>query len=288
MRWDWYAPAASLDLSLAIHAGYVWIDVPTGHRVSPHQNRMTPDALLDHLKQQIAEDGTGRPLHRRLEHALEQAIAGSLLGRGAVLPSERAMSDALSVSRVTVRKALEGLVGSGLLNRRRGSRTEVGPRVEKSLARLTSFSEDMLSRGLEPGGIWLSKQVTRPGPSEMMALGLPNSEQILRLKRIRTADGMPIAIETAAVPTRFLPSPERIADSLYRALAEAGFMPDRAVQRLHSAPATAEDVRLLKCPPSTALLVMERRCFLADSQIVEFTETRYRGDVYDFVVELAR
>ena len=277
-----------LDLYLAIHAVYGWSDVSTGHHVFPHQNRMTPDALLNHLKQQIAEDGTGWPLHRRLEHALEQAITGSLLTRGAVLPSERVMSEALSVSRVTVRKALEGLVGSGLLNRRRGSRTEVGPRVEKSLARLTSFSEDMVSRGLEPGGVWLSKQVTRPGPAEMMALGLANSEQILRLKRIRTADGMPIAIETATVPTRFLTSPDLIADSLYRALADAGFMPDRAVQRLHSAPATAEDVRLLNCPPNTALLVMERRCFLADSQIVEFTETRYRGDVYDFVVELAR
>ena len=249
---------------------------------------MTPDALLDHLKKQIAEDGTGRPLHRRLELALEQAITGSLLARGAVLPSERAMSEALSVSRVTVRKALEGLVNGGLLNRRRGSRTEVGPRVEKSLARLTSFSEDMLSRGLEPGGIWLSRQVTRPGPAEMMALGLPNTEQILRLRRIRTADGMPIAIETAAVPIRFLPRPDLIGDSLYSALADAGAMPDRAVQRLHSAPATAEDIRLLKCPANTALLVMERRCFLADSQIVEFTETRYRGDVYDFVVELAR
>jgi GntR family transcriptional regulator len=57
---------------------------------------------------------------------------------------------------------------------------------------------------------------------------------------------------------------------------------------MRSRPASEADARLLKCEPGTPMLVMERRCFLADEQIVEFCETRYRGDVYDFVVELRR
>ena len=49
-----------------------------------------------------------------------------------------------------------------------------------------------------------------------------------------------------------------------------------------------EDSRHLHCPAGASILAMERRCFLADGQTVEFAETRYRGDIYDFVVELQR
>ena len=57
---------------------------------------------------------------------------------------------------------------------------------------------------------------------------------------------------------------------------------------MRSRPATPLDAELLQVDAGAPLLVMERRCFLADGQIVEFTETRYRGDVYDFVLELRR
>ena len=74
------------------------------------------------------------------------------LWRRVLLP----LAVALSLSRVTVRKAIEGLVEEGLLRRRHGSKTEIGSRVEKSLSTLTSFSEDMSSRGLAPGCVWIS------------------------------------------------------------------------------------------------------------------------------------
>ena len=65
-------------------------------------------------------------------------------------------------------------------------------------------------------------------------------------------------------------------------------MPQRAIQRMRSRPASQRDGDLLEVEPGAPLLIMERRCFLADEQIVEFSETRYRGDVYDFVLELKR
>lgn len=246
------------------------------------------DTLLNKLKRDMESADPVVPLHRQLRSAIEAAIADNSLRPGAPLPGERTVADALSLSRVTVRKAIDALVEEGLLHRRHGARTEVGSRVEKSLSTLTSFSEDMTSRGMKPGCIWLSKQISRPSPAEMMALGLSGANQVLRLKRIRTADGLPLAIETSAIPTRFLASPDAIADSLYEAMARAGAMPQRAVQRMRSRLATAADAQHLHCEVGEPLLVMERRCFLADGQIVEFTESRYRGDIYDFVVELER
>lgn len=249
---------------------------------------MEPESLLAELKRQMERANDNVPLHKRLKAAIEGAILSGNLRRGATLPGERVISETLSLSRVTVRKSIEALVEEGLLRRRHGSKTEVGSRVEKSLSTLTSFSEDMSSRGVEPGCRWISKQIGRPSPSEMMALGVSADTYIIRMKRIRTADGMPIAIETSTVPTRFLPSADLVGDSLYQALEKLGALPQRAIQRMRSRPASQSDAELLNYDPGAPLLIMERRCFLADEQIVEFSETRYRGDVYDFVFELKR
>lgn len=248
---------------------------------------MTDRPILEFLAAELSTAG-GNPLYRQLENALKQAVTLALIKRGGVIPSERELSDRLGLSRVTVRKAIDGLVSDGFLDRRHGAKTIVSSRLEKSLATMTSFSEDMRSRGLEPGCIWISKEISRPSPTEMMALGISGSEKVVRLRRLRTADGVPIAIEMATLPARFVLEPKAIGDSLYEYLQSTGALPVRALQRMQAKPGTEEERRLLATPDDASLLVMERRCFLADGQIVEFTQTKYRGDVYDFVIELMR
>lgn len=249
---------------------------------------MDESRVLERFNAQMQSGDATAPLHRRLRSVIENAIKAGFLKPGAVLPGERALAEKLSVSRVTVRKAIELLVSEGLLHRHHGARTEVGSRVEKSLSTLTSFSEDMSARGLQPGTIWLSKQISRPSPAEMMALGLSAETQVVRMRRIRTADGKPLALETSTVPTRYLPSVELVKDSLYEALDKRGALPQRAIQRMRSRLASPTDAEHLQCEVGSPLLVMERRCFLTDGQIVELTESRYQGDVYDFVLELRR
>ena len=248
---------------------------------------MTDRPILDFLAEELA-GSSDEPLYRQLENALKQALAAARIKRGAVIPSERMLSEALGLSRVTVRKAIDGLVSDGFLDRRQGAKTVVSSRLEKSLSTMTSFSEDMRSRGLDPGCIWISREISRPSPTEMMALGISGSEKVVRLRRLRTADGVPIAIEMATLPARFVPEPQAIEDSLYAYLETTGALPVRALQRMQAKPGTEEERRLLDAPEDASLLIMERRCFLADGQIVEFTQTKYRGDVYDFVIELMR
>jgi GntR family transcriptional regulator len=249
---------------------------------------MDNDWLLESLRHNLASEDGAMPLYKRLRAAIAGMVAAGTLKPGQVLPGERTLAEELSLSRVTVRKSVEALVEDGLLRRRHGSKTEIASHVEKSLATLTSFSEDISSRGLQPGCIWISKEMGRPSPTEMMALGVAPSQNVVRFKRIRTADGAPIAIETSTLPTRFLPSPALVENSLYEVLDRLGAMPQRAIQRMRSRPASERDGQLLRCETGAPLLIMERRCFLADEQIVEFSETRYRGDVYDFVLELHR
>lgn len=246
------------------------------------------DSFLAHLRTELERADAGGPLYKRLKSAIAAAILSNALKPGMTLPGERALAETLAISRVTVRTAIGALVEEGLVNRRHGSKTEVRSHVEKSLSTLTSFSDDMAARGLVPGCIWISKTINHPSPAEMMALGLAPKAKVLRLERIRTGDGMPIAVETAAVPAHFLPSPDLVGESLYAALEKHNALPQRAVQRMRARPATRSDAGLLHCDIGAPLLVADRRCFLADGQIVEFTETRYRGDVYDFVTELSR
>lgn len=244
--------------------------------------------IIELVRSEFASGTQGMPLYKRLKTAIEAAVRNHAFKSGSVLPGERSLAEALSLSRVTVRKAFAMLEEEGMLNRRQGARSEIGSRVEKSLSTLTSFSEDLRARGMEPGCIWLSKQLTRPSPTEMMALGISANAQVLRMRRVRTADGAPIAVEHAAVPVRFLPSPASVSDSLYDALAQRGFLPRRAIQRMRARAASLEDAQHLRCEPGAPILTTERRCFLGDGEIVEYCETRYKGEVYDFVFELQR
>jgi GntR family transcriptional regulator, N-acetylglucosamine utilization regulator len=249
---------------------------------------MKQHGLISRLNDVVMAGNVSVPLYRRLSDAVATMVGTGELRLGDPLPGERVLAEELDVSRVTIRKAIKVLEDEGLVRRRQGTRTEVASHVEKSLSTLTSFSEDISSRGMRPGCIWISKEIGRPTPIEMMALGIANSQNVVRLKRIRTADELPIAIETSAVPSRFLPSPDLVAESLYETLGRLDALPSRAVQRMRSRPASEVDAQLLGCEAGAPLLMVERRCFLANEQIVEFSETRYRGDVYDFVVELRR
>ena len=245
--------------------------------------------LQDHLRRALDVAAPGATvLYRRLEAGLRSAIVEGVLAPGASLPGERELAETLRLSRATVRKALDSLVAEGFLLRRHGARTAVAARIEKPLASLNSFSEDMRSRGLEPGLVWLHRSVGEASPTEVMALHLSPGAEVCRLHRIRTGGGKPMAFERAVVPRRFLPDAGLVEGSLYEAMDRLGCRPVRALQRLRAAVATPDLARLLDLEPGAPLLVAERRCFAEDGSAVEFTETVYCGERYDFVAELRR
>lgn len=245
-----------------------------------------PDAVTSFVRNHVASANDDGPIYRKLAAAIAEAVRTQVADAKGHLPSERKMAAGLGVSRVTLRRALEELEGEGLLQRRHGARTTVSPRVEKMLSALTGFSDELRARGLEPGQRWLSRRTVSPSPSEALSLGLSGSEPIVRLERVRLADGRPIAIERAALPQSILATGDLVTDSLYDALARIGMSPVRGMQRIRAGLMTRDDADLLESSPGAPLLIVERRCFLADGRTVEFTRTRYNGESYDFLTEL--
>ncbi|MBN8995099.1 MAG: GntR family transcriptional regulator [Rhizobiales bacterium] len=233
--------------------------------------------------------GKPTPLYIQLQHAIEEAIAGGRLKTEDALPSERDLARQLAISRVTVRKALSNLVDRGVLVQRWGSGTFVAPamHVDQPLSRLSSFTDDMLARGLQPGARVVSRSHGASSPEESMTLGLSPGEPVSRLQRLRLASGTPMAIEHAVVPAKFLPDPHLVEGSLYAALAARGHVPLRALQRLHAVVLHDDQAELLAVPRGSPALYIERRSFLEGGAAVEFTASYYRGDAYDFVAELS-
>jgi GntR family transcriptional regulator len=227
------------------------------------------------------------PLYQQLQRALREAIDRRLLGAEDALPPERELAGEFGVSRITVRKAIDGLVSEGLLVRRQGSGTFVRGRVEKNFSMLTSFSEDMRARGRSPRSDWLRRSSGTVTPEESLTLRSSPGTPVYRFHRLRFADDAPMALEYATIIASCLPALDAVESSLYEALERTGNRPVRALQRLRAVLLTPEQAELLRAGPGDAGLLVERLGFLNDGRAVEFSQSYYRGDTYDFVAELS-
>jgi GntR family transcriptional regulator len=236
---------------------------------------------------QKLDESSSLPLYQQLQRALREAIENGVIAPEDALPPERDLAEMLGVSRITVRKAIDELAEEGLLVRKQGSGTFVSNRVEKNFAKLTSFSEDMRARGREPRSVWLTKAAGTVTPEESLTLRSSPGTPVLRFHRIRYADDAPMAIEYATVLANCLPSVDAVQTSLYEALEHTGNRPVRALQRLRAVLFTAEQAKLLKAQERDAGLLVARVGYLKDGRAVEFSQSYYRGDIYDFVAELS-
>jgi GntR family transcriptional regulator len=232
-------------------------------------------------------DGDHRPLYQQLERALRGAIERGDLAPDDALPPERDLAAEIGVSRITVRKAIDGLVREGLLVRRQGSGTFVRVRVEKNFSKLTSFSEDMRARGRTPRSVWLKRSEGTVTPEEAMSLRSSPGTPVFRFHRIRYADDAPMSLERATVLADCLPSIDAVESSLYEALEHSGHRPVRALQRLRAVLFDAEQAELLDGRVHDPGLLVERIGFDRDGRAIEFSQSWYRGDTYDFVAELS-
>ncbi len=229
------------------------------------------------------------PRYMQLSSHIAGLIRSGALEPGTQLPPERDLGDLAEVSRVTVRQAVAQLVTDGLLEQRRGAGTFVRPqppKMEQSLSALLSFSEYMRARGMTSSSRILSRGIYLPNPQEQVALGLAGATRVARVERIRSADGVAIALEYSSLPLDILPDPDAVETSLYDVLRAGGMAPTRAVQLINAVNIGAEEARMLNLSEGTAVLRVDRTAYLPSGRPIEFTRGLYRSDIYDFVAEL--
>jgi GntR family transcriptional regulator len=231
-----------------------------------------------------------RPKGEQLRQIIQDAIAG--LEPGQPIPSERMLASRFRVARMTVRQVLDRLVESGVLYRKHGQGTFVAHRPIAKTDRLTSFSEDMIARGLRPGAIVLA-QWSLPASSRLAAtLEIPEGAPVIRIERLRHADGVPMAHERSQLPADLFPglAETRLDDrSLYDLVQTRwGVTLDHAEQRVSAVVVDGEEARLLGIGPGDPGLLFHRVTRDATDRVVEYTRSLYRADRYEVALNLRR
>lgn len=228
--------------------------------------------------------------YRALRDELETMIKRQLLPHD-LLPSERKLMRTHNVSRMTVRQAIQCLEDEGLVYRVQGSGTFVSDptTISKNLV-LTSFSEDVRSRGMTPGAQLLCWEVQQASSEIAADLNLSPGTEVFHMGRVRTADGLPMCIEHVCLPVAALPEGFHVEDgtSLYEQLNNVGFCPAVADQSIRATALDEQQAELLQVPAHSPALVVSRVASTESGQRIERAESIYRADRYEFTVTIRR
>jgi GntR family transcriptional regulator len=234
------------------------------------------------------------PKYYQLASILRQKIDDGEWEPRSPIPSERQLEQLYNISRTTIREAVDHLVRQGFLYREHGRGTFVSPqKLQKGLMELTSFSEDLIKRGITPGQVIRDMSWVVPASNILQRLELPAGTEVLRIQRIRLGDQVPIGLQTSFIALSREQNITReemeSAGSLYRILQEKyGIIPTEADETLEVTLATPEEARLLQIESGAPLLLNERLLFSQNRTPVEFVKILYRGDRYQYYVRLSR
>ncbi|MBC8503804.1 MAG: GntR family transcriptional regulator [Chloroflexi bacterium] len=231
------------------------------------------------------------PIYYQLREILREKVVSGEWIPGTMIPSERELSEQYEISRMTARQALGELTREGILYREQGKGTFVAERkMQQALTSLTSFSEDMQTRGKHSGGKVLRLELVTVPVRVLGALEVAPEQKVVLLKRLRMSGGEPIALESCFL---HFPDVQELLDenfensSLYKLLSSKyGIIPTRAQQQVEADLCSPREEELLKIATGAPILRNRRITFDQDGKVFEYTESAYRADRYIFQVEL--
>ncbi len=229
------------------------------------------------------------PKYHQLREILLELIDGEL-AVGEPIPSERELAERYALSRMTVRQAVDSLVGEGRLGRVAGVGTFVAePKMDVQI-RLASFSDDMRSRGMTPGSTVLTLERVEAAAHVARELEVDAGDPVIRIDRLRYADGVPMAVQRTYLPESLVPGliDRGLDGSLHVLLRERyGLELTWGEQTIEAGMADAATASLLEIADHAVVLRLRRRTYAGD-QPVEFDTSSYRADRYLLWVPLTR
>lgn len=236
----------------------------------------------------VLDPDSPEPLYFQVSRQLHAAIEDGRLPAGARLGNEIDLAASLRLSRPTIRQAIQTLVNQGLLVRRRGVGTQVVRTKVARPLRLSSLFDDLAGLGGRPASAVLLNRVEDAGADVAGLLEAPGLTRVRRLRRIRSADGEPLALMNNYLPDGVLdPDDGELRErGLYQLLRSAGVRLHAAEQHIGARLATEEDAELLDEEPGAALLTMQRTTYDDSGRVVEYGWHVYRASRYTFNLSL--
>jgi GntR family transcriptional regulator len=222
--------------------------------------------------------------HSELAETIRRAIARAELRVGERLGSERALAEQFGVPRSALREALEELEASDVIRRtmgRTGGVFVTDGKIERQLNTMQGVPDMLRQQGFVSSTQVLDEEIGLASPSEQRSLALAEGENVFRMRRRRNAGGIPLSIDTMALPMRLVPGFQDLdhAVSVYRLLAsEYRIEMHQSDETIDVAPATAEQAVELGIREGDPLFEIWRITVDASDSPIEFSHDFFRAD----------
>ena len=232
-------------------------------------------------------------LYSRVEAVLASEIADGVLKVGDQLPTEDSLIARFEVSRITVRRAIQNLVGRGLVEIRRGKGTFVAsPKMTQELTELSGFVEDMRAVGRKPTARVIGKEVVTADATVAGHLALTKGQRVVRIRRVRLADSIPLSFDETYLPLdigKKIITNNLKVEPIFSLLEHKYDIPlIEAEYKLEAVAAETEVAAALRVKQGSPIFRIERTSYSTGNRPIDYEKLYYRGDLVRFVTRLAR
>jgi len=238
---------------------------------------------------QVFDKDSPFTLYYQLKEKLTKKIASREWKPGEKIPSEAELCEAYSVSRITVRKAIEDLVRAGELVKHQGKGTFVtNVSMEHKLSKFYSFSEELTRSGMTERAQVLSFDIVPATEEVSEKLSLQKNEKVYMVKRLRMADEMPYTVEISYIPyalCKGLTAKKITEKGLYNSMRILNVFPERIIEKIRAAVVSKSDADLMKVKPNAPAIKLERLTYYGVLTI-EYCVSIVRGDFFTYTIEL--
>lgn len=231
-------------------------------------------------------------LYFQIKMRLLQDIEEKWYKNGEIIPSEKELGDIFGVSRTTIRLAINELVQEGYLTRQRGKGTTVKqPKIVEQLCGITSFTNEMLSKGLIPSTKKVIVKKEQANEEIANALSIEKGSLVYCIYRVRCANDKPLVVFNTYFASRIEMSliKSLYKGSLYKYLNEQkGIEIVRIDENIEVGYADNNVCSELEIAPGAAVLLRTRISFDQNNEIVEYTKSYYRADKYRYSLKIVK
>ena len=237
-------------------------------------------------------DFSGRTqLYFQLYDKFYEKIMNGEYPPGSLLPTETEIMNQYKISRITVRKAMDMLLGDGLITKKRGYGTCVQQKkVEQTMQRVLHFSEEMQKKGIRSSTKMILNEIVPATIQIAQALAIPEGTSLVHVYRLRYANDVPMCVESAYLELNLcpeVPNHDFSMKSLRKFLKETYEIQwTHASQKIFAINANSQLAKQLDISHNSALIYIERVSYMVDGKPGEFLQGYYRGDSYYLTTEL--
>jgi len=245
-------------------------------------------AFIERLR---PDSGISEPVYKQLLRRITDMIQSGEISDGFSLPSERALAEALDLSRTTVRRCYEELRAQDQISThgRAGVTVKAPPsRINPEMGRLKGFTEEMRELGITPSTQLLEQKIVTDRTIASL-FNRPASARFLRLVRVRLGDDSPLSREVAWYDLTVAPALAEwdAAGSAYQFLEQqCGIKLINAEQTIEAVLSNDEEAVVFGFAEPGPCLLLKRKTYSDNGQMVEYVEGTFRGDAYTYRVNL--